>query len=126
MTSNIVICPWSVFCCQQPLWLQKSRHLSLSFGFVFFCLSLNFSLQCSFSLTVCRPYLLSLAQYDSIDSTVRGCPDLESTSESLDLSDEWVTFFHLSACLPIVPALKCSFGTFQLILAAGLSCVLHL
>lgn len=35
MASNTLICPWSVFCCQQPVWLQNSRHLPFSFGCFF-------------------------------------------------------------------------------------------
>lgn len=95
---------------------------------VFFCLSTNFSLQCSFSLRVCPAHLSSFAQYDSTDSTVSGHTDLESTSESLDLSDEWAALpsLHFSACLPTVAAVKCSCGTFQLIIAVCLSCFLDL
>lgn len=59
MTSIILICPWSVFCCQQPVWFQNSRH---HLGFF---LSTNFSLQCLFCVTMSPPCLSALAVFTS-------------------------------------------------------------
>lgn len=116
ITNTILVCSGRVFCSWQPVWLQNRSFLLHSFIY-FFNSSTNLSLQCSFCVTMCPPCLPALAcllprRYDSIDSTVSGRTDLESTSESsqmtsrqcslesrhsLDLSDRWVNL--CAACV---------------------------